>query len=73
MSEKELAMKLLENLPEYKLGYVIAYLQGITADEEADDALCEKLYTDYLASDDKDQFVSLEEMARMCGVDPGEV
>ena len=73
MSDKELAIRLLENLPEYKLGYVIAYLQGINADEEADDAFCEELYSDYIASDDKDQFVTFEEMARMCGVDPGEV
>ena len=73
MSEKELAIELLERVPAYKLGYVIAYLQGITADDASDDAYCEKLYTDYLASDDKDQFVSLEEMARMCGVDPDEL
>ena len=30
MSEKEIAMNLLENVPSYKLGYVIAYLQGLT-------------------------------------------
>ena len=73
MSEKELALRLLEDVPEYKLGYVIAYLQGITADDKADDAFCENLYSDYIASDDKDQFVTLDEMARMCGVDIGEV
>lgn len=33
MSEKEKAVALLEKVPEYKMGYVIAYLQGITADE----------------------------------------
>lgn len=33
MSEKEIAMQLLNNLPEYKLGYVIAYLQGLLIDE----------------------------------------
>ena len=43
MSEKELAIRLLENVPAYKLGYVIAYLQGITADEAMDDAFCENL------------------------------
>lgn len=36
MSEKELAMNLLENVPSYKLSYVIAYLQGLTADETID-------------------------------------
>ena len=35
MSEKEFAMQLINNLPDYKLGYVIAYLQGLTADEAA--------------------------------------
>lgn len=31
MSEKELAIKLIENTPDYKIGYVIAYLQGLNA------------------------------------------
>ena len=35
MSEKEIAMQLINNLPDYKLGYVIAYLQGLTADRTA--------------------------------------
>lgn len=47
MSEKELAIQLLENVPKYKLGYVIAYLQGITADEMADDSFCEKLNKEF--------------------------
>ena len=38
MSDREQAISLLENVPDYKMGYVVAYLQGITADEEADDA-----------------------------------
>ena len=33
MSEKEMELRLLDNVPSYKLGYVIAYLQGITADD----------------------------------------
>lgn len=37
MSNKELAMQLLNNVPPYKMGYVVAYLQGITADEDAAD------------------------------------
>ena len=69
MSEKELAMKLLENVPPYKLGYVIAYLQGITADEMMDDAFCENLCIEYENSEDKGQFVSMSEMAEMSGVD----
>ena len=73
MSEKEMAMRLLENVPSYKLGYVIAYLQGITADEAADDAFCEKLCAEYEETDEKGQFVSMEEMARLSGVDLNEI
>ena len=75
MNDREKIRRLLETVPEYKLGYVIAYLQGLNAEEEADDAFCEKLYQDYLNSDDpdKDEFVSLEEAARACGVDPDEL
>ena len=73
MSDKERIMQLVDETPEYKLGYVIAYLQGLNAEEEADDAFCEKLYQDYLNSDDKDEFVSLEDAARACGVDLDEL
>lgn len=75
MNDREKIRRLLETVPEYKLGYVIAYLQGLNAEEEADDAFCEKLYQDYLNSDDpdKDEFVSLEEAARACGVDLDEL
>ncbi len=69
MSEKELAIRLLENVPAYKLGYVIAYLQGITADEAMDDAFCENLCAEYEECEDKGQFVSLSEMAKMSGAD----
>ena len=70
MSEKDIAMKLLESVPPYKLGYVIAYLQGITADESMDDAFCESLCSEYEKSEDKNQFVSFSEMVKMSGVDP---
>ena len=33
MSDKEMCIKLLESVPEYKIGYVLAYIQGIMADE----------------------------------------
>lgn len=69
MSEKERAVSLLDLVPEYKLGYVIAYLQGLTAAEEAaDDAFCNALYTEYEADPDKGGAVSLEEAAQMLGV-----
>lgn len=37
MSNKERAIELLDKVPDYKMGYVLAYIQGITADEEADE------------------------------------
>lgn len=33
MSNREKCTVLLDSVPEYKLGYVLAYLQGLTADE----------------------------------------
>ncbi len=69
MSEKELVIRLLDMLPEYKLRYAVAYLQGLGADEIADEAFCESLVDQYENSEDKGEFVSFEEAAAMCGVD----
>lgn len=68
MSEKEIAMELLNRVPADKLGYVIAYMQGITADDY-DDAYCEALVDEYETDSDKGQFISMEEMAELSGVD----
>ena len=73
MSNRELALQLIDNLSEYKLGYVVAYLQGMNADESADDAFCNQLLESYKNSEDKGDFVSFEEAAQMCGVDINEV
>lgn len=72
MSNRELAIKLLENVPSYKMGYVVSYLQGITADEEADDLYCEQLYQEYLNDLDHTthETVTFEEAARLAGVNP---
>ena len=35
MSNKERVIALLDSVPDYKMGYVLAYVQGLTADEEA--------------------------------------
>ena len=53
------------------MGYVLAYLQGLTADEEADNAYCEQLYQEYLndPSPDKNQAISLEELCKREGVE----
>lgn len=70
MSEREMAVTLLEKVPDYKMGYVLAYLQGITADEAADDTFCEALYQDYLNDEDseKDEEYSLADCKKEWGL-----
>jgi hypothetical protein len=69
MSHKEYAIQLLEKVPDYKIDYVIAYIQGLNADEEMDDEFCEKMYQDYLASDPSDkETVSFEEAVKARGM-----
>ena len=46
---------MLDYVPEYKLGYVLAYVQGITADEDSDDEYCRKLYEEYLNDTDPEK------------------
>ena len=68
MSMREKCIELLGTVPEFKLGYVLAYLQGLTADESDDSAFCESLYQEYQADPDKGQGISIEEAARLFGV-----
>ena len=69
MSTKEMCINLLESLPESKLGYVLAYMQGLTTDEAEDSAFCEALYQDYLADPDKGETITIEEAAQILGVE----
>ena len=71
MSDRERAMSLLESVPDYKIGYVLAYLQGITADEEADEAFCERMIERYENDPDpeKNKTYSLEACKREWGLD----
>ena len=43
MSNREKIVRLLDIIPDYKIGYILAYVQGIAADEEADDAFCQRM------------------------------
>lgn len=43
MSNKERIIELLDVIPDYKIGYVLAYVQGVAADEEADDLFCQRM------------------------------
>ncbi len=38
MSKKEQLLQLIEKVPDYKIGYILAFMEGITADEDGDDA-----------------------------------
>lgn len=55
MSNKEKIIQLLDKVPDYKLGYVMAYIQGITADSDTDDLYCESLLNEYLADTDSEK------------------
>ena len=70
MSEKEKIVQLLDQVPEYKLGYILAYVQGLTAYEDNDDLYCQKLYQDYLGDTDpdKDETFILDECKKEWGL-----
>lgn len=70
MSNKERALRLIEDLPEYKMGFVVAYLQGLSADEAEDDAYCESLLEAYQNDPDphKHDTVMVEQLAADLGV-----
>ncbi|MCI8524175.1 MAG: hypothetical protein HFI62_13350 [Lachnospiraceae bacterium] len=70
MSDKEKVIQLLDKVPDYKIGYVLAYVQGITADEEADDKICDILLQDYLNDKDPDKHdtITIEEFAKQEGL-----
>lgn len=71
MSNKEKVIQLLDNVPGYKMGYVLAYIQGITADEEADDIFCQNMIDSYKSDTDpeKDKEYTLQECKKEWGID----
>lgn len=69
MTNREKVFHLIEELPDYKLNLVLAYLQGLTAAAEAEEDLyCERLYQEYLTDTDRNSFISLEQVAKELGV-----
>lgn len=69
MSNKDKIISMLDSIPDYKIGYVLAYVQGIAADEEADDAFCQRMVDNYENDPDptKDEVFSLEECKQEWG------
>lgn len=70
MSNREQIIKLLDSIPDYKIGYVLAYVQGVTADEEADDLFCERMVENYLADPESqaDEGIPLEQCKKEWGI-----
>ena len=69
MSNKEKIIELLESVPDYKMGYVLAYVQGITADEEADDIFFERMVENYENAPDEDkEDIPLEDCLKEWGL-----
>ncbi|MGM9566512.1 hypothetical protein [Evtepia sp.] len=71
MSNREKVIALLDSVPDYKMGYVLAYVQGITADEEADDIFCERMVENYRNDPDpeKDDAIPLEDLKKLWEID----
>ncbi len=71
MSEKEQIIKLLDTFPDYKIGAILTFIQGMKFDEDLEeDAYCKRLLEKYLKdpSDDKHDTVTIEEFAESEGV-----
>lgn len=70
MSSRDMIIKLLDNIPPYKMGYVLAYVQGVAADEEADDLFCQRMLENYENDPDpeKDKAYTLEECKKEWGL-----
>ncbi len=45
----------MDVIPDYKIGYVLAYVQGVAADEEADDIFCQRMAENYENAPDEDK------------------
>lgn len=71
MSEREQAKRIIDLLPEYKIGQILLFLKGVQFDDELEDDLyCERLVEDYLNDPDphKHDTITIEELAAREGV-----
>lgn len=73
MSAKEEIIKLLDEVPETEMSRVLSLVQTIVDEERTDDEFCEKLYEEYLNSDDvndnDEDLVTIEELCKKCGIE----
>lgn len=70
MSNREKCIAILDRLDESQLANIANMLQAAfdAISEAADDSFCHKLYEEYQASPDKEQFTTLDEAAQILGV-----
>jgi len=72
MSSKEIAKKIIDSLPDYKMDYIVAFLKGFQLDDEIeDDLFCERLVDEYIndPSPDKEESISIEKFAEELGIE----
>lgn len=73
MSNKEKVIQLLDSIPDYKMGYVLAYIQGITADvDEPEEVAPDAWDLSMIAEAEKvndGSTVTLEKLARDLDLD----
>ena len=71
MSEKEQVLQIIDTLPDYKMGRLLIFLQGMKLDDDIEDDLyCERLVEQYLDNEDpeKHDTISLEDFAEQEGI-----
>ena len=69
MSNRERIIELLDVIQDYNIGYVLAYVQGVAADEEADDIFCQKMVENYENAPEGDkEDIPLEECKKEWGL-----
>jgi len=70
MSNRDIILEIINKIPDYKLSYLIPFLRGFQLDDEIeDDLFCERLYQEYLDSDDTDkETISLDDAINELGV-----
>ena len=64
MSNRDQAISLIDKVPDYKMGYAVAFLQGLVVDEEADELFCQNMVQDYINDPDpnKHDSITMEEI-----------
>ena len=71
MSEREKVHQIIDQIPDYKIGQLLVFLQGMKLDDEIeDDLFFDNLINEYLKNErpDKHETITLEEFAASEGV-----